>query len=165
MDKLNKIDRFITNMPNEVIGYYGSGSNSYLFFSIPLTFLAGVMCQMLSYGGIPFVALASFAWYKVIYPNIYFIINHRGIAIQSAFGFSEWVYRWSEIAAFYFTVKVVNHRNGTSVVNKIIFRTKEGGRDMILYLYGMEKQFDEIRRKVEKLTAGQAITNSGIVHL
>lgn len=165
MEKSKNIKAFITNLPDEVIGYYGSGSNSLLFFSVPLTFLAGISCQMLSYGGIPFVAWALFAWYKVFSRTIYFIINNNGIATQSPFGFSKWVYHWSEIAAFHFTVKVVYVRRGSGVENKIVFQKKEGGRDLTLYLYGMEERFDEIRRKVERLTAEQKITIGGIVQL
>jgi hypothetical protein len=165
MDKPKNIKVFITNLPDEVIGYYGSGSNSLLFFSIPLTFIAVVMCNMFSYGGIPFVAWALFAWYKVFSSNIYFIINNSGIAIQSAFGFFKWVYYWSEITAFHFTVKIVYNRESSRVENKIVFKKREGGRDLILHLYGMEKRFDEIHRKVERLAAKQNITNGGIVQL
>ena len=166
MEKLNDIKLFITNLPDEVIGYYGSGPNSLLFFSIPLTFMAGLMCELLSYGGIPFVIWALFAWYKVFSRNIYFIINNRGIAIQSGFGFLRWVYNWSEIGAFHFTIKIVLHtRFGPSIVNKIVFKKKEGGRNVVLYLYGMEDRFDEIHKKVETLTSTQNIINEGIVQL
>ena len=166
MKKLKSIKLFITNLPDEVIGYYGSGPNSLLFLSIPLTLVAVFMCDALSYGGIPFVAWALFAWYKVFSRNICFIINHRGIARQSGLGFFNWVYPWSEITAFYFTVKIVYVKNGGSIVrNKIVFKKKKGGRDLILPLYGLENRFDEIHRKVERLAAEQSITNGGIVQL
>ena len=166
MEKLKNIKLFITNLPDEVIGYYGSGPNSLLFFAIPLTFMAGLWWELLSYGGIPFVIWALFAWYKVFSRNIYFIINSRGIAIQSGFGFLRWVYDWSEIAAFHFTTKIVfEKRFGPTIVNKIIFKKKVGGRKIVLYLYGMEDRFDEIHRKVETLTAKQDIINEGIVQL
>lgn len=165
MEKSKNIKVFITNLPDEVIGYYGSGSNSLLFYSIPLTWLAGAMCNVFSYWGIPFVAWALFAWYKVFSPNIYFIINTNGIARQSALGFLKFIYSWSEIAAFHFTVEVLYHRGVSSVENKIVFRTKEGGRDLILRLDGMEKRFDEIRGKVERLATKQNIINGGIVQL
>lgn len=164
MEKIKNIKQFTTNLPDEIIGYYGSGSNSLLFFSVPLTFMAGVACQMLSYGGIPFVAWALFAWYKVFSRPIYFIINNGGIAIQSAFGFSKWAYEWSEIAAFHFTVKVVYGRGGSSIENKLVFKKKEGGWDLVLHLFGMEKRFDEIHHKVERMAAKHNITNGGIVH-
>ena len=165
MEKPKNIKVFITNLPDEVIGYYGSGPNSLLFLSIPLTFQAVAMYNVFSYGGIPFVAWALFAWYKVFSRPIYFIINNRGIATQSAFGFFKRVYSWSEIAAFHFTVEVVYHRGSSSVENKIVFQKKEGGRDLILHLYGMEKRFDEIHLKVERLAAEQNITNGGIAQL
>ena len=165
MEKLKNIKTFITNHPDEVIGYYGHGSNSYLFFSIPLTFFALTMSYEYSYGGIPFVAGSLFAWYKVFTRTIYFVINNNGVAFQSALGFYRWFYSWSEIAAFHFTVKIVYGRGGSSVQNKIVFQKKEAGRKLILRLEGMEKQFDEIHRKVERLTAKQNITNGGIVQL
>jgi hypothetical protein len=163
MEQPKDVETFITNMPDEVIGYYGSGSNSYLFFAVPLTFMAGVACQILSYGGIPFVALAMLAWYKVLRPGINFVINHRGVLIQSAFGYSKWVYFWPELNSFHFTVKVVYGRYGSAVRNTIVFR-KNDGKQLVLHLFGMEKQFDEIREKVERLTAYQTIINEGIVH-
>jgi hypothetical protein len=163
MEKPKDIKVFITNLPDEVIGYYGSRSNSLLFYSVPFTFLAGIMCNTLSYGGIPFVALAFFAWYKVFTKNIYFIINNGGIAIQSGLGFYKWFYYWSEIAAFHFTVKVSQSRSGSVVENNIVFQKKVGGRDLILHLYGMEKQFDEIHRKVQSLATEQHVTYNGVV--
>jgi hypothetical protein len=166
MEKLKNIKTFITNHPDEVIGYYGHGSNSYLFFSIPLTFFALMMYDMNSYGGIPLVAMALFAWYKVFTKTIYFVINPNGIAFQSALGFYRWFYSWSEIAAFHFTVKIVYGRHGGSgVKNKIVFQKKEAGGNLTLLLDGMEERFDEIHHIVERLTAKQNITNGGIVQL
>lgn len=157
---------FITNHPDEVIGYYGYGPNSYLFFSIPLTFFALTSSYEYSYGGIPFVAGALFAWYKVFTKTIYFIINHNGIAFQSALGIYRWFYSWSEIAAFHFTVKIVHgQRGGSGVKNKIVFQKKEAGRNLTLLLDGMENRFDEIHHKVERLTAKQNITNGGVMQL
>lgn len=173
MEKLKKMKTFITNHPDEVTGYYGHVSNSLLFFSLWLTFIALVMCQKFSYNGIPFVALALFVWYNVSTRTIYFVINHNGIATQSGFGFYRWfyswskisVFQWSEIAAFYFTVKIVYYRDGSDVQNKIVFQKREAGEELTLLLDGMEKRFDEIHRKVERLTANQNVSNGGTVQL
>ena len=172
MEKSKNIKTFISNHPDEVTGYYGHGSISLLVFSIWLTFIALVMCQKFSYNGIPFVACALFAWYKAT-RTIYFVINHNGIATQSGFGFYRWFYswseivafHWSEIAAFHFTVKIVYYRYGSFVQNKIVFQKKEAGRELTLLLDGMEKRFDEIHCKVERLAAKQNIINGGIVQL
>ncbi len=115
MERSKNIKTFITNHPDEVIGYYGPGSNVLLFFSLWLSFIAFEMCKIGSYNGIPFVAVALLVWYKVFTRTIYFVINHNGIATQSGFGFYRWFYswseisafHWSEIAAFHFTVKIV----------------------------------------------------------
>ena len=171
MEKSKNIKTFITNDPDEVIGRYGNGSNSLLFFTMWATFIAVVMCLNFSYHGIPLVVIALFAWYKVSTRTIYFVINHNGIAIQSGFGFNKWFYswseiaafHWSEIAAFHFTVKIVGGSSG--VQNKIVFQKKEAGGELTLPLDGMEKRFDEIHRKVERLTANQNVTNGGIVQL
>ena len=165
MERPKSLKPFITNLPDEVIGYYGSGSNSLLFFAVPFTFMAMLTWSIISYWAIPFVAYALFAWYKVFTKNIYFIINNSGVGWQSAYGFRKKFYYWSDIDAFHFTVKIVYGRGGSGVRNKIIFEKKEGGRKIIFYLYGMEKRFDEIHQKVERLTAKQNITNGGIVQL
>jgi hypothetical protein len=164
MERPKSIKVFITNHPDEIIGYYGSGSDSYLFISIPLTFFAVGMCNVLSYGASPLVALALFAWYKVFTKNIYFIVNNTGIAMQSAFGYFKCFYHWSEIAAFHFTVKFLNPNLGAIVENKIVFK-KKAGDSFVLRMNGMEKQFDEIHRKLERLTARQNIINEGVVQL
>lgn len=165
MEKLKNIKLLITNQPDEVIGYYGSGSNSMLFISVPLTFLAGLVCNILSYGGIPFVIWALLAWYKVFFPGIYFVINNRGIAFQSAFGFFKKFYNWSEIEAFHFTVKIVHVRRAVDKIeNKIVF-IKKDGRNVVVYLFGMEGRFNEIHKIVETLAAKQNINNEGIMQL
>jgi hypothetical protein len=53
---------------------------------------------------------------------------------------------------------------GSSVQNKIVFPKKgsRGGIDTATS-NGMEKRFDEIHRKVERLTVNQKVTNGGIV--
>jgi hypothetical protein len=84
------------------------------------------MCTIISYGAIPFVALALFAWYKVFSRNIYFVINGSGIAMQSAFGLSKWVYYWPEITTFYFTVKIVYGSRGSVVeIIRLFFKKKQ----------------------------------------
>lgn len=161
IEKPQNIETFFTSQPVEVIVYHGNGPDSYLFAAVPLSFASLVVCAMLSYWGIPVIALALYAWYKVLRPGIWFIINDQGITTYSSFGLHRWFYPWSAIAAYHFTAKVVYGRGGSGVVNKIVFRKKAGGWNLTLPLYGMENKFDEIRRKVEWLAAQHQVDGSG----
>lgn len=165
MEAPKNIKVLITNLPNEVIGYYKSGRKTLLFYSMPISYLAMLVYHLHPFIGIALVALALFPWYKVFSKSIYFIINNRCIAVQSGLSSFIETYEWSEISAFHFTVKVVTNRDGSRVENKIVFERKNGERDLVLDLFGMEKQFNEIYDKVERLANEHKITNGGIVQL